>query len=75
MSYELSPRQIVARYMASEVEFIQRLLKARDIDDHRAKTMLQSSAAEALKHCEPESLAIVTEVNRGTVSYYITETR
>ena len=25
MSYELSPRQIVARYMASEVEFIQRL--------------------------------------------------
>jgi hypothetical protein len=75
MSYELSPRQVVARYMASEVEFIQRLLKARDIDDHRAKTMLQASAAEALKHCEPESLAIVTEVKRGTVSYYITETR
>jgi len=33
------------------------------------------AAAEALKHADPESLAIVTEVKRGTASYYITETR
>ena len=71
MSYSLSPRQIVARFMASEVEFIQRLLKARDIDEARAKTMLQSSAAEALKHCEPETVRIVTEVKRGTASFYL----
>ena len=75
MSYTLTPRQIVARYMASEVEYVQRLLTARDIDEARAKTMLQASAAEALKHADPESLAIVTEVKRGTASYYITETR
>jgi hypothetical protein len=37
--------------------------------------MLQASAAEALKHADPESLAIVTEVKRGAASYYITETR
>ena len=71
MSYELSPRQIVARFMASEVEYVQRLLKAHDIDEHRAKTMLQSSAAEALKHCEPETVRIVTEVKRGTASFYL----
>ena len=71
MSYELSPRQVVARYMASEVEYVQRLLKARDIDEARAKTMLQSSAAEALKHCEPETVRIVTEVKRGTASFYL----
>ncbi len=71
MTYALSPRQIVARYMASEVEFIQRLLTARDIDEARAKTMLQSSAAEALKHCEPETVRIVTEVKRGTASFYL----
>jgi phage gp36-like protein len=71
MSYELSPRQIVARFMASEVEYVQRLLKAHDIDEARAKTMLQSSAAEALKHCEPETVRIVTEVKRGTASFYI----
>ena len=75
MTYALSPRQIVARFMASEVEYVQRLLKAHDIDEARAKTMLQASAAEALKHADPESLAIVTEVKRGTASYYITETR
>jgi phage gp36-like protein len=71
VSYELSPRQIVARFMASEVEYVQRLLKAHDIDEARAKTMLQSSAAEALKHCEPETVRIVTEVKRGTASFYI----
>ncbi len=71
MTYSLSPRQIVARYMASEVEYVQRLLKAHDIDEARAKTMLQSSAAEALKHCEPETVRIVTEVKRGTASFYL----
>jgi len=71
MTYELSPRQIVARFMASEVEYVQRLLKAHDIDEARAKTMLQSSAAEALKHCEPETVRIVTEVKRGTASFYL----
>ena len=71
MSYSLSPRQIVARFMASEVEYVQRLLKAHDIDEARAKIMLQSSAAEALKHCEPETVRIVTEVKRGTASFYI----
>jgi phage gp36-like protein len=71
MSYSLSPRQIVARFMASEVEYVQRLLKAHDIDEARAKTMLQSSAAEALKHCEPETVRIVTEVKRGTASFYL----
>ncbi len=71
MTYSLSPRQIVARFMASEVEYVQRLLKAHDIDEARAKTMLQSSAAEALKHCEPETVRIVTEVKRGTASFYL----
>ena len=71
MTYTLTPRQIVARYMASEVEYVQRLLTARDIDEARAKTMLQSSAAEALKHCEPESVRIVTEVKRGTATFYL----
>lgn len=71
MTYTLSPRQIVARYMASEVEFIQRLLTAHDIDEARARTMLQSSAAEALKHCEPETVRIVTEVKRNTATFYL----
>ena len=48
MTYTLTPRQIVARYMASEVEFIQRLLTAHDIDEARARTMLQASAARRM---------------------------
>jgi len=71
VTYVLTPHQIATRYMATEVEHVQRLLKARDIDEARAKTMLQSSAAEALKHCEPETVRIVTEVKRGTASFYL----
>lgn len=67
----LTPHQVATRFMATEVEYINRLLASHDIDADRARTMLDSSAADALKHTETDSLAIVTDVQRNKATFYI----
>lgn len=47
----LSPNQIATRYMATEVEYINRLLATRDISQAKAKLMLADAAHEARQHC------------------------
>lgn len=47
---ELTPEQIATRYMATEVEHINRLLATRDLSQAKAKLMLADAAHEARKH-------------------------
>jgi len=70
MTYTLSPRQIVARYMASEVEHINRLLATRDISQAKAKLMLAEAAHEATKRAA-EPLIIETDINAGRAWFNI----
>lgn len=60
----LTPHQIATRYMASEVEHINRLLATRDISQAKAKLMLAESAHEAAKHT-PGTLTIKFGINAG----------
>jgi len=60
----LTPHQIATRYMASEVEHINRLLATRDISQAKAKLMLADAAHEARKHSTGD-LTIKFGINAG----------
>ena len=48
----LTTHQIATRYMATEVEQINRLLATRDISQAKAKLMLADAAHETRQHCQ-----------------------
>ena len=60
----LTPHQIATRFMATEVEHINRLLATRDISQAKAKLMLAEAAHEAAKHT-PGTFTIKFGVNQG----------
>ena len=64
MTYTLSPHQVATRFMASEVEHINRLLATRDISQAKAKLMLAEAAHEAAKQT-PHTFTIKFGVNAG----------
>lgn len=45
----LTPEQIATRYMASEVEYINRLLAVHDISKAKAVTLMEAAAIESAK--------------------------
>ena len=56
--------QVATRYMATEVEHINRLLATRDISQAKAKLMLEEAASEAAKHT-PGTFTIKFGVHQG----------
>jgi hypothetical protein len=64
MTYALTPHQIATRYMATEVEHVNRLLATRDISQAKAKLMLADAAHEAAKHT-PGTFTIKFGVHAG----------
>ena len=70
MSNQLSPKQIATRFMASEVEHVNRLLHTRDLSVAKAKLMLIEAAYEATKRAA-EPLIIETDINAGRAWFNI----
>ncbi len=67
---DLTPYQIATRYMASEVEHINRLLYTRDISHAKAKLMLADAAHEARKN-STQDLTIKFGINAGRAWFTI----